>query len=56
MLIELSALQTSPASHDENSPMQYTEIFKVLKNKKLQKKFCDIFFLFLLKTLIVGTR
>ena len=27
-------------------PMQYTEIFKVVKNEDLQQKFFDIFFIF----------
>ena len=35
-------------------PMQYTEIFKVAKNEIFQKFL--LFFLFLLKTYIVGTR
>ena len=30
--------------HHENTPMQYTEIFKVLKNENFQKKKKMIFF------------
>ena len=33
-------------SHYENKPMQYTEIFKVVKNEDLQQKFFDIFLIF----------
>ena len=32
--------------HYENKPMQYTEIFKVVKNEDLQQKFFDIFLIF----------
>ena len=39
----------------KNTPMQYTAIFHGLKNDNFQKNFFTIF-LFLLKTLIVGTR
>ena len=42
-------------THYENIPMQYTAIFHGCKNDNFQMKNC-IFFLFLLKTLIVGTR
>ena len=41
-------------SHYENTPMQYAGIFKGCKNGDFQIKNFDIF-LFLLKTLIVGT-
>ena len=30
------------ASHFENMPVQYTEIFKVVKNEYFQQKFFDI--------------
>ena len=42
--------------HYENTPMQYTAIFHGCKNVHFQTNFFLIFFLFLLKTLIVGTR
>ena len=32
--------------HYENMLMQYTEIFKVVKTKKIQKKIFDIFLIF----------
>ena len=32
--------------HYENKPMQYTEIFKDVKNEDLQQKFFDIFLIF----------
>ena len=32
--------------HYENMSMQYTEIFKVVKNEKNQQKFFDIFLIF----------
>ena len=32
--------------HYENLPMQYTEIFKVVKNENFQYKFCFIFLIF----------
>ena len=41
--------------HYENTPMQYTEIFKVVENENFWKRKM-IFFHFLLKTYIVGTR
>ena len=34
------------ARHYENMPMQYTEIFKVVKNEKFQQKFFNIFLIF----------
>ena len=34
------------AFHYENLPMQYTEIYKVLKNEKFQYKNFDIFLIF----------
>ena len=40
--------------HFENTPMQYKEIFQVI-NEKVSRNLL-IFFLFLLKTVIVGTR
>ena len=45
-------------THYANMPMQYTAIFHDCKNDNFQMKNCDIviFFLLLLKTLIVGTR
>ena len=33
-------------SHYENLPMQYTEIFKVVRNENVQYKFCFIFLIF----------
>ena len=43
--------------HYANKPMQYTAIFHGCKNVHVQVKFFNlIFFLFLLKALIVGTR
>ena len=33
-------------SHYENMPMQYTEIFEVVKNENSQKKKIDIFLIF----------
>ena len=33
-------------SHNENMAMQYTEIFKIVKNKNFQWKFLDIFLFF----------
>ena len=41
--------------HYENLLMQYTDIFKVVKNENFQG-IVFMFFLFLLKTYIVGTR
>ena len=41
--------------HYANMSVQYTAIFHNCKNDNFQMKFFDIF-LFLLKTLIVGTR
>ena len=41
--------------HYANTPMQYTAIFHGCKNVNFQMKMFNIF-LFLLKTLIVGTR
>ena len=32
--------------HYENMPMQYTKIFKVVKNEDFQQKFFDIFLIF----------
>ena len=32
--------------HYENMSMQYTEIFKVVKNENFQQKFFDIFLIF----------
>ena len=32
--------------HNENTPMQYTEIFKVVKNENFQWKSFDIFLIF----------
>ena len=32
--------------HYENMPMQYTEIFKVVKNENCQKKIFEIFLIF----------
>ena len=32
--------------HYENMPMQYTEIFKIVKNENFQKKKFDIFLIF----------
>ena len=43
-------------AHYENMPMQYTEIFKVVKKLKIFNRKLLIVFLFLFKTLIVGTR
>ena len=34
------------SNHYENMPMQYTEIFKVVKNENFQWKFLDIFLIF----------
>ena len=42
-------------SHYANMPIQYTAIFHGCKYDNFQKKNCDIFFLFLLITLIVCT-
>ena len=42
--------------HYANTPMQYTAIFHGCKNVHFQMIFFYIFFLFLLKTLIVGVR
>ena len=42
-------------SHKKNLPMQYKEIFKVVENEIFCTKIL-IFFLFVFKTLIVGTR
>ena len=33
-------------NHNENMPMQYTKIFKVVKNEDFQQKFFDIFLIF----------
>ena len=41
--------------HYENMPMQYTAIMHSCKNDNFQMKNCNVF-IFLLKTLIVGTR
>ena len=43
-----------PTCHYANTPMQYTAIFHSCKNVNFQMK-DKIFFLFLLKILIVGT-
>ena len=45
--------QKTLGDHYENTPMQYTVIFHGCKNLNFQKV---TFFLFLLKTLILGTR
>ena len=47
--------QTLDITHYANMPMQYTAIFHGCKNDNFQMKVV-IFFLFLLKTLIMGTR
>ena len=36
----------SPTEHYENMPMQYTEIFKVVKNENFHQKKIDIFLIF----------
>ena len=43
-------------THYANTPMQYTAIFHGCKNVNFQINIFNIFFLFLLKTLIVATR
>ena len=45
MVIELVVLCSTP-THYENTPMQYTEIFKAVKNENFQKKNFDIFPIF----------
>ena len=47
--------QVSWLKHYENMPMQYIEIFSSVKIENFIGK-CLIFSIFLLKTLIVGTR
>ena len=42
-------------SHYENSPMQYTDFYE-LQKLKISLEFFLIILIFLLKTLIVGTR
>ena len=42
--------------HYENMPIQYTDIFLKLLKMKIFIRKCLLFFLFLLKTKIVGTR
>ena len=38
--------EVKPQYHYENMPMQYTEIFKVVKNENFQWKYFDIFLIF----------
>ena len=40
------SFHTAVIYHYENLPMQYTEIFKVVKNVNFQKKIFDIFLIF----------
>ena len=54
-LNNLDGQSSKVLSYYANTPMQYTAIFHGCKNVHFQMKFL-IFFLFLLKTLIVGTR
>ena len=42
--------------HYENLPMQYTEIFSAVEKMKISPEKKIIFFIFLLKKYIVGTR
>ena len=59
IFLELNALQSSYLSilniHYENLPIQYTEIFSVVKIKNFVGKIM-IFLIYLFITLIVGTR
>ena len=55
--LESVAIVLSREQRDyENTPMQYAEIFKAAKLKKIIIRLFLIFFSFLLKTWIVGTR
>ena len=42
----LAQFEVIDISHYEHMPMQYTEIFKVIKNEIFQKKNFDIFLIF----------
>ena len=55
MLTSCQRVLSMKLVHYANTSMQYTVIFHSCKNDNFQIKNCDIF-LFLLQTLIVGTR
>ena len=48
-MMQLKSISDNRAKHYENTPMQYTEKFLVVKMKNFARKIL-IFFLFLLKT------
>ena len=50
LVVQRQPMQQSTTNAEENLPMQYTEIFEVVENKKKINRKLLIFFLFLLKT------